>query len=210
MPQSMQQSQQLPWSQQGPNRAQELEASSAAPAAGQQSDDDEPLDELLRVSGAEVLNRIEACILWFLSDLQAGAIPDLQLVIADEAFKSVPTALPGDQLQSCTNACLRNVSQSCSNCTPSALFHVAQAGRSRRRGGGDDDEGGDAAGMRTISFLNRSSFGANLQPSPVLHSAIACLHKVHGTSIRRPQEYRCMHKQAGGAGRRICEGLEDA
>ena len=80
--QSMQPSQQLPWSQQGQNRAQELEGSSAAPAAGQQSDDEEPLDELLSVSGAEVLNRVEACTLWFLSELQAGAIPDLQLVIA--------------------------------------------------------------------------------------------------------------------------------
>jgi hypothetical protein len=32
------------------------------------------------VSGAEVLNRVESCTLWFLSHLCAGSIPDLQLV----------------------------------------------------------------------------------------------------------------------------------
>lgn len=34
----------------------------------------------LTVSGAEVLNRVESCTLWFLSHLRDGSIPDLQLV----------------------------------------------------------------------------------------------------------------------------------
>lgn len=32
------------------------------------------------VSGAELLDRVESCTLWFLSQLRAGSIPDLQLV----------------------------------------------------------------------------------------------------------------------------------
>ncbi len=45
-------------------------------------EDEQPEQQLedFAVSSVEVLDRIESCTLWFLSELRAGSIPDLQLV----------------------------------------------------------------------------------------------------------------------------------
>lgn len=45
----------------------------------QEQQGDEGQDADFAVSGAEVLTRIESCTLWFLSELRAGSIPDIQL-----------------------------------------------------------------------------------------------------------------------------------